>query len=130
MPDLFHGDPVLLLNRPANFDLMAWLKGPPGHLPNRVDPVVQAILKEMKSNMGCDRVGAIGYCFGVCSRLVYALMLTKLTTARGNTPSDCSTQGSAMLPMWLTQVSSTQRNYKQSKARYPLLQLVNYTIRS
>ncbi|KXG54729.1 Dienelactone hydrolase [Penicillium griseofulvum] len=64
MPDLFHGDPVLLLNRPANFDLMAWLKGPPGHLPNRVDPVVQAILEEMKSNMGCDRVGGIGYCFG------------------------------------------------------------------
>ncbi|KAJ5788101.1 hypothetical protein N7457_003091 [Penicillium paradoxum] len=27
MPDLFHGDPVLL-NRPADFDLMAWLKGP------------------------------------------------------------------------------------------------------
>ncbi|KAJ5990873.1 hypothetical protein N7522_011080 [Penicillium canescens] len=63
MPDLFHGDPVLL-NRPAGFDLMAWLKGPPGHLPNRVEPVIQAVLKEMKSNLGCKRVGAIGYCFG------------------------------------------------------------------
>ncbi|OQD79555.1 hypothetical protein PENANT_c048G03635 [Penicillium antarcticum] len=63
MPDLFHGDPVLL-NRPAGFDLMAWLKGPPGHLPTRVEPVVQAVLKEMKSNLGCKRVGAIGYCFG------------------------------------------------------------------
>ncbi|KAJ5942825.1 hypothetical protein N7516_002993 [Penicillium verrucosum] len=64
MPDLFHGDPVPLNNRPASFDLMSWLKGPPGHLANRVEPVVQAILKEMKSNMGCERVGAVGYCFG------------------------------------------------------------------
>jgi dienelactone hydrolase len=66
MPDLFHGDPVLL-NRPAGFDLMAWLKGPPGHPPSRVEPVIQAVLKEMKSNLGCKRVGAIGYCFGVWS---------------------------------------------------------------
>ncbi|CAG7952761.1 unnamed protein product [Penicillium nalgiovense] len=64
MPDLFHGDPVPLNNRPAIFDLMTWLKGPPGHLPDRVEPMVRAILQEMKSNMGCARVGAIGYCFG------------------------------------------------------------------
>lgn len=63
MPDLFHGDPVPL-NRPAGFDLMAWLKGPPGHLPDRVEPVVQAVFKEMKSSLGCERIGAIGYCFG------------------------------------------------------------------
>ena len=65
MPDLFHGDPVLL-NRPAGFDLMTWMNGPPGHLPNRVDPVVRAVLEEMKANMGCERIGAVGYCFGVC----------------------------------------------------------------
>ncbi|KAJ5102885.1 hypothetical protein N7532_003414 [Penicillium argentinense] len=63
MPDLFHGDPVPL-NRPEGFDLMKWLKGPPGHLPDRVVPVVQTVLKEMKSNLGCERIGAIGYCFG------------------------------------------------------------------
>lgn len=79
MPDLFHGDPVPLNNRPASFDLMSWLKGPPGHLPDRVEPVVQAILKEMKSNMGCERVGAVGYCFGVCSCPVYAVLLPELT---------------------------------------------------
>lgn len=65
MPDLFHGDPVPLDSRPADFDIMAWLKGPPGHLPERVDPVIQAVLKEMKSSMGCERVAAMGYCFGV-----------------------------------------------------------------
>ncbi|CAI7642425.1 unnamed protein product [Penicillium palitans] len=95
MPDLFHGDPMPLNNCPASFDLMSCLKGPPGHLPDRVEPVVQATLKEMKSNMGCERVGAVGYCFGA----------------------------SAMLLMWHTPVSLTQRNYKQSKAHYPLLRL-------
>jgi dienelactone hydrolase len=64
MPDLFHGDPVPL-NRPAGWDLMAWLKGPPGHLLPRVEPVVKAVFGEMKSNFGCERIGAIGYCFGV-----------------------------------------------------------------
>ncbi|CAI7586717.1 unnamed protein product [Penicillium manginii] len=63
MPDLFHNDPVPL-NRPANYDLMAWLNGPPGHLPPRVDPVVKAVLAEMRENMGCERIGAVGYCFG------------------------------------------------------------------
>ncbi|KAJ5543029.1 hypothetical protein N7535_005453 [Penicillium sp. DV-2018c] len=63
MPDLFHGDPVPL-SRPASFNIMTWLKGPPGHLPSRVEPVVHAVLKEMRSNMGCERVGAVGYCFG------------------------------------------------------------------
>lgn len=45
IPDLFHGDPVQL-NRPPGFDLMKWLQGPPGHLPPRVDPVIEEVLKE------------------------------------------------------------------------------------
>lgn len=64
MPDLFHGDPVPL-NLPAGWDLMAWLNGPPGHLLPRVEPVVKAVFAEMKSSLGCERIGAIGYCFGV-----------------------------------------------------------------
>lgn len=68
MPDLFHGDPIPL-NRPEGFELQAWLNGPPGHLPNRVEPVVKAVLKEMKSTLGCERVGGIGYCFGVGAHL-------------------------------------------------------------
>jgi dienelactone hydrolase len=83
MPDLFHGDPVLL-NRPAGFDLMAWLKGPPGHLPNRVEPVVHAVVKEMKTSLGCERVGAIGYCFGVWypSRRISNAQLTRGVQAK------------------------------------------------
>ncbi len=52
------------LNPPAGFDLMKWLNGPPGHLPNRVDPVVDAVIKEMRGNMGVKRIGGVGYCFG------------------------------------------------------------------
>ncbi|KAF7712883.1 Uncharacterized protein PECH_001858 [Penicillium ucsense] len=72
MPDLFHGD-AIPLNRPAGFDLMAWLKGPPGHLPPRVEPVVHAVLGEMKAKLGCEKIGVVGYCFGA----KYAVRLLK-----------------------------------------------------
>jgi dienelactone hydrolase len=63
MPDVFHGDPVPL-NKPDGFDLMAWLKGPPGHNPRTVDPVIDATIVEMRTRLGCKRIGAVGYCFG------------------------------------------------------------------
>ena len=43
---------------------MAWLKGPPGHLPPTVDPVIEATLVEMRTKLGCKRIGAVGYCLG------------------------------------------------------------------
>jgi len=61
MPDLFHGDPVLMENKPEGFDLLEWLKG---HPPERVDPVVDAVIKEMRRKMGVKRLGGVGYCFG------------------------------------------------------------------
>lgn len=63
MPDLFHDDPIPL-NRPEGFDIMKWLKGPPGHLPDRVDPVVEAVIKHMRNDLGVKKIGAVGYCFG------------------------------------------------------------------
>jgi dienelactone hydrolase len=63
MPDLFHGDPVPL-NRPETYDLFAWLRGPPGHMPERVDPVVDAVLGSMRELYRCIRIGGVGYCFG------------------------------------------------------------------
>ncbi|KAJ5178933.1 hypothetical protein N7492_002143 [Penicillium capsulatum] len=63
MPDLFHGDPVPV-NRPPGFELMKWMQGPPGHLPDRIDPVVHAVLQELRSSLGAERVGTVGYCFG------------------------------------------------------------------
>ncbi|PNS20626.1 Protein AIM2 [Sphaceloma murrayae] len=63
MPDLFHGDP-LPLNRPPDFDIMKWLGGPPGHKTDRVDPVVEASIKELKEKHGVKKIAAVGYCFG------------------------------------------------------------------
>ncbi|KAF2218165.1 dienelactone hydrolase [Elsinoe ampelina] len=63
MPDLFHGDPIPL-NRPEGFNIMTWLQGPPGHLPNRVDPVVEASIKELREKHGVKKLAAVGYCFG------------------------------------------------------------------
>jgi dienelactone hydrolase len=60
MPDVFHGDAVPL-DKPADFDFMGWLKG---HQPPRVDPVIDATIVEMRTKLGCKRIGAIGYCFG------------------------------------------------------------------
>ncbi|KAK5114518.1 hypothetical protein LTR62_002453 [Meristemomyces frigidus] len=66
MPDLFEGDPIPL-NRPESFDIMAWLqkgrKGK-GHGKDQVDPIVEAVIKEMRDNLGVKRIGSVGYCFG------------------------------------------------------------------
>ncbi|KAB2576487.1 Hydrolase tropI [Lasiodiplodia theobromae] len=59
MPDLFNGDPA-----PANtegFDLQKWRVN---HQPATVDPIVAAVLKEMRGGLKCERVGSVGYCFG------------------------------------------------------------------
>ncbi|KAI2974127.1 hypothetical protein CBS147323_1516 [Aspergillus niger] len=60
MPDLFHGDPIPIDYGP-DFDIMGWYNQ---HLPPRVDPIIDAILGEMRTAFGCQRVGAVGYCFG------------------------------------------------------------------
>ncbi|EYE97301.1 uncharacterized protein EURHEDRAFT_513868 [Aspergillus ruber CBS 135680] len=65
MPDLFHSDPIVL-NRPADYNFMVWLRGPPppGNWPNRVDPVVHSVLTDTRGGFQCQRIGLVGYCFG------------------------------------------------------------------
>lgn len=60
VPDLFEGDTVPL-NRPEGFQIQDWLKN---HLPEHVEPIIDAVLAEMRSPLGCERVGGVGYCFG------------------------------------------------------------------
>jgi len=66
IPDLFNGDPIPL-NRPEDFDIMAWLtKGSNGKNPHTfeaVDPIVQKSLDYLKEQ-GYKKIGAVGYCFG------------------------------------------------------------------
>ncbi|TIA35295.1 hypothetical protein D6C78_06237 [Aureobasidium pullulans] len=49
MPDLYEGDAVSL-DRPEDFDIMAW-----GQKGAKV---------KMRSNLGVERIGSVGYCFG------------------------------------------------------------------
>lgn len=67
MPDLFEGDPIPL-NRPEGFDIMQWLQksGPEGkgHGPGQVDPIVETVIKELRSTYGVKKLGSVGYCFG------------------------------------------------------------------
>ncbi|KAJ5825441.1 hypothetical protein N7474_002579 [Penicillium riverlandense] len=60
MPDLFKGDTVPL-NRPEGFNIMDWLKN---HWPPQTDPIIDAVLTDMRENLGCKHIGGVGYCFG------------------------------------------------------------------
>ncbi|KAJ5460582.1 uncharacterized protein N7458_002134 [Penicillium daleae] len=60
MPDLFNGDSVPL-NRPEGFSIMDWLKN---HMPMQTEPIINVVLNEMRENLGCKRIGGVGYCFG------------------------------------------------------------------
>ncbi|KAF3389479.1 Protein AIM2 [Penicillium rolfsii] len=60
MPDLCNGDSVPL-NRPEGFKIMDWVKN---HMPLQTEPIIDTVLGEMRENIGCKRVGGIGYCFG------------------------------------------------------------------
>ena len=61
MPDLFNGDAVPL-NRPGDFDIMAWLKN--GHESPSVDPIVDSLIVELRTKYKVKKLGAVGYCFG------------------------------------------------------------------
>jgi dienelactone hydrolase len=61
VPDLFNDDPILL-NRPANFDFMKWLNS--GHTSKEVDPITEAVIKDLRSSYGVKKLGGVGYCFG------------------------------------------------------------------
>ncbi|KIW05660.1 hypothetical protein, variant 1 [Verruconis gallopava] len=61
MPDLFAGDPMPL-NPPAGFDFAKWMAA--GHTVEHVDPVVDAVVKDLRGGHGVKKLGAVGYCFG------------------------------------------------------------------
>ncbi|MCJ1339590.1 hypothetical protein MMC09_004880 [Bachmanniomyces sp. S44760] len=93
MPDLFHGDP-LPLNRPADFDLQKWLKGPPGHGVDRIEPVLDQVIKYMKTEMGVRKIGAVGYCFGAKYAIRYLSTAHSDSKSENNKEKEESTHGS------------------------------------
>lgn len=64
--DLFNGDPISL-NRPDDFDVIAWLNGGSTgnnpHTKKEVDPIVFASIKYLQ-DAGYTKIGSVGYCFG------------------------------------------------------------------
>ena len=59
MPDVFHGDSAPV-NSQTDFDLDKWRLG---HGIERVTPIVEAALKEIKK-AEAKKIGGVGYCFG------------------------------------------------------------------
>lgn len=40
---------------------MDWVKN---HMPLQTEPIIDAVLDGMRENLGCKRIGGVGYCFG------------------------------------------------------------------
>ncbi len=60
VPDLFHDD-AFPLNEIKTRDIGAWLKG---HPTGRVDPVIDAVITNLRNERGIQHIGGVGYCFG------------------------------------------------------------------
>ncbi|KAH9860728.1 hypothetical protein J1614_012060 [Plenodomus biglobosus] len=61
MPDLYNGDvfdPASLTTDPT---LTAWRAA---HPPESVDPIINTTLSYMRRELGVERIGGVGYCFG------------------------------------------------------------------
>lgn len=48
-------------HRPEGFQIQKWLKT---HLPHHVEPIIDAVLAEMRNTYDCKLIGGVGYCFG------------------------------------------------------------------
>jgi dienelactone hydrolase len=86
MPDLFQGDPIPE-NRPENFDMDSWRKN---HTFEHVDPIVEAVIKELKGPLAAEKIGGVGYCFG-------AKYVTRFLTKKGGLDA-----GYVAHPSWVT----------------------------
>ncbi|KAF8538972.1 dienelactone hydrolase family protein [Trichophaea hybrida] len=60
MPDLFNGDPWIL-NPPEGASLQAWITN---HQPEQTQPIVDAVMNSIKTELKPEKICAVGYCFG------------------------------------------------------------------
>jgi dienelactone hydrolase len=65
--DLFNGD-QMLPNEVTSDKVLKWTEhghdGKSPHTTQEIDPIVQRALAYMRGEMGFERIGAVGYCFG------------------------------------------------------------------
>ncbi|KAI5306866.1 hypothetical protein KEM56_006693 [Ascosphaera pollenicola] len=68
MPDLLFGD-VVQFNQIGKIDMQKWYLGEMNekkiaHTPDVIDPIISAVIKELKEKYGAKKIGGAGYCFG------------------------------------------------------------------
>ncbi|KAF2854855.1 alpha/beta-hydrolase [Plenodomus tracheiphilus IPT5] len=61
LPDLFAGDAISDAEREAGLNLTEWRAL---HPPEAIDAVIKTTLGYVRGELGAERVGALGYCFG------------------------------------------------------------------
>lgn len=60
MPDLFQGD-ATPYPKPATFNLQEWIKN---HQLEHTEPIIDAVLAQIRTDLNPIGVGVVGYCFG------------------------------------------------------------------
>ena len=60
VPDVLNGDPVPP-SRPPGFDPNKWLEG---HPPESIEPVIERTVSFLKSEMGIEKIGGLGFSLG------------------------------------------------------------------
>jgi dienelactone hydrolase len=65
--DLYNGD-ALKMEEVPELDLQAWIKngrnGSGPHTPTEIDPIIGEAVSYMKTDLGVERIGAVGFSFG------------------------------------------------------------------
>jgi len=61
MPDLFAGDAISVEEQEAGLNLTEWLTL---HPPTEIDRIIKSTIQYVKGELGFERVGGVGYCFG------------------------------------------------------------------
>jgi dienelactone hydrolase len=61
MPDLFAGDAISPSELESGLNLTGWLAL---HGPAEIDAIIKSTVGYVRGEMGAQRVGAVGYCFG------------------------------------------------------------------
>jgi dienelactone hydrolase len=62
IPDLFHGAEVPF-PAPENFNLQDYINTTMPRV-STVDPIISSVVQVLRSEMGAEKIGGVGYCFG------------------------------------------------------------------
>lgn len=61
LPDIFNGDAIPGDIPEGQLNLTGWF---PNHQPQHVEPIIETTIDYLRSDLGVEKIGALGYCFG------------------------------------------------------------------